>query len=79
MLLVGSHLISWIAGGIILLTTLLMRTTRRPHALAFSLIGYGGAGFIAHGLGQPAVMPSAVGAVAMGALGYLLQPRRRAV
>jgi CHASE2 domain-containing sensor protein len=76
MLLINSHLIGWIAGGLILLTSLLMRTTRRPYALAFALIGYGGAGFVAHGLGQPPLTPSLIGLVAMGALGYLLQPRR---
>ena len=76
MMPVASHLISWILGGVILLTTLFMRTTVRPYALAFALIGYGGAGFAAHGLGQPVLAPSAIGAVVLGALGYLLQPRR---
>lgn len=76
MLLVNSHLIAWIAGGLILLTSLLMRSKLRPYALSFALIGYGGAGFVAHGLGLDAVLPSVVSLVAMGALGYLLQPQR---
>ena len=76
MMPVASHLISWILGGVILLTTLFMRTTVRPYALAFALIGYGGAGFVALGLGKPVLLPSAVAAVLMGALGYLLQSRR---
>jgi uncharacterized protein (DUF2062 family) len=75
MLPVASHLISWFLGGVVLLTTLFMRTTVRPYALAFALIGYGGAGFVAYGLGQPVLLPSAVAAVVLGLLGYLIQPR----
>ncbi|MET0341986.1 MAG: hypothetical protein ABW252_13355 [Polyangiales bacterium] len=76
MLLVHGYLIAWLVGGVGLLTMLLLRTTRRPAGLLLALIGFGGAGFVAEGVGLPSSLQSAVlGAVIFGVVGYVLQPR----
>lgn len=50
MALVYGYLIAWIAGGVGLITTLLLPIRRAPIPLLFGLLGFGGAGFAAHGL-----------------------------
>ena len=78
-MLVHGYLISWLVGGLGLLTMILLRTRRQPAALMLALIGFGGAGFIAQGLGLPSSLQSAMlGATIMGVVGYVLQPRTRA-
>jgi hypothetical protein len=76
-----AYLIAWMAGGIALWTMLLLQTRRRPIALAFALVGFGGAGFLAQGLGiepwhvvlSSALLASAVG----GLLGYVVERLER--
>ena len=76
-MLVHAYLISWLFGGLGLLTMILLRTRRQPAALMLTLIGFGGAGFIAQGIGLPSSLESAMlGATIMGVVGYVLQPRR---
>lgn len=72
-----SFFASWLAGGVVLLTSLLLRTRIKPYALAFALIGYGGAGLAAQVLALAPWRETAAGAVAcalaLGLLGYVLQ------
>lgn len=76
LLLVHGYLICWLVGGVGLLTMLLLRTARRPAGLLLALIGFGGAGFVAEGVGLPSSLESAVlGAIILGVVGYVLQPR----
>jgi uncharacterized membrane protein YjjB (DUF3815 family) len=80
LLLVHGYLISWLVGGIGLLIMLLLRTERRPAGLLLALMGFGGAGFAAEGLGLPSSLQSAMlGATILGVVGYVLQPRTRTV
>lgn len=76
-----AYLIAWIAGGVALWTMLLLQTRRRPIALSFALVGFGGAGFLAQGLGvEPwhLVLSSAAGAAVLaGALGYVVERLER--
>jgi hypothetical protein len=76
-----AYLMAWMAGGVALWTMLLLQTRRRPIALAFALVGFGGAGFLAQGLGvEPwhAVLSSAALAGALGgALGYAVERLER--
>jgi CHASE2 domain-containing sensor protein len=76
-----AYLIAWMAGGVALWTMLLLSTRRRPIALAFALVGFGGAGFLAQGIGvEPwqTVLSSALGAaVIAGALGYVVERLER--
>ena len=75
-MLVHGYLISWLIGGLGLLTMILLRTRRQPAALMLALIGFGGAGFVAQGLGLPSSLQSAMlGATILGVVGYVLQPR----
>ncbi len=75
MTIVYGYLIAWIAGGVALITTLLLRTPGALLALALALIGFGGAGFLAQGFGgAPAPAPAIAGGAAfvLGALGFAI-------
>lgn len=79
LLLVHGYLICWLVGGVGLLTMLLLRTARGAAGLLLALIGFGGAGFIAEGMGQSSSLQSAVlGALVLGLVGYVLALRPRA-
>ena len=79
-MLVHGYLISWLVGGLGLLTMILLRTRRQPAALMLALIGFGGTGFVAQGLGLPSSLQSAMlGATILGVVGYALQPRTASV
>lgn len=76
MALTFSYLAAWIAGGIALLTILLLGTARRPYSLAFALIGYGGAGTVSVALGLPvlhALAAAGAGGAVLGGFGLLMQ------
>ena len=75
--LLFSYFGAWLAGGVALLTMLLLGTKRRPLWLAFALMGYGGVGIAARALGfQPwqRALGAAIGcAFVLALLGYVLQ------
>jgi hypothetical protein len=76
-----AYLIAWIVGGLALWTMLLLSTRRRPIALAFALMGFGGGGFLAQGLGvtpsQSVLMTAIAAAAAAWLLGYIVERLER--
>ena len=71
------YLAAWIAGGVALGTVLLVRSSRKPYALPFALLGFGGVGFTTRALGYHAwdatLANACIACVLAAALGYLLQ------
>lgn len=69
-----SYLVTWILGGLVLVTVVFMRPQLRPYWLALSLMAFGATGFVALGLGVPALpltlVYAAVAGVVGGALGF---------
>jgi len=72
-----SFFAAWLAGGVVLLTSLLLRTRTKPYALAFALMGYGGAGVAAQVLAlapwRETVGGAAACALVLALIGYMLQ------
>jgi hypothetical protein len=64
-----SYLVSWILGGLVLVTIVFMRPQLRPYWLALALMGFGATGFVTLGLGVPALPLTLVYAALAGLLG----------
>lgn len=73
-MLTYSYLVTWILGGLVLVTVLFMRPRLRPYWLALALMAFGATGFVTLGLGVPAVpltlVYAALAALLGGALGF---------
>jgi hypothetical protein len=73
-------LATWIAGGVVLATLLLVRSERQPFALAFALLGFGGGGFAARALGyaswQVTLASALLACLLLAGFGYALQRLR---
>jgi hypothetical protein len=65
-------LVTWILGGLVLVTVVFMRPQLRPYWLGLGLMGFGATGFVALGLGVPALPLTLVYAAIAGIVGGAL-------
>jgi hypothetical protein len=68
-LLTYSYLVTWILGGLVLVTVIFIRPQLRPYWLALALMAFGATGFVTLGLGVPALPLTLVYAAVAGVLG----------
>jgi hypothetical protein len=72
-----SYLVTWILGGLVLVTVVFIRPQLRPYWLALALMAFGATGFVTLGLGVPALpltlLYAALAGLAGGALGFGLE------
>jgi hypothetical protein len=66
-----AYLVTWILGGLALLTIVFMRTQRRPYWLAIGLMAFGATGFVMLGSKLAPLPQTAIYAGALGVLGAL--------
>jgi hypothetical protein len=64
-----AYLVSWIVGGLVLVTLLLLRTQWQPLWLSVGLMAFGAAGFLALGLGLGGWHVTLASAVLAGLVG----------
>lgn len=73
-MLTYSYLVTWILGGLVLVTVVFMRPQLRPYWLALALMAFGATGFVTLGLGVPALpltlVYAALASVVGGGLGF---------
>lgn len=73
MTLTYSYLVSWILGGLTLVTIVFLRTRRRPYWLSLALMSFGATGFLALGFAagptQQTLLYAGVAALCGAALG----------
>lgn len=81
-MLTYSYLVTWILGGLVLVTVVFIRPQLQPYWLALALIAFGATGFVTLGLGVPALpltfVYAALAGLVGGALGFgieRLKPR----
>lgn len=68
-MLTYAYLVTWILGGLVLVTIAFMRPRRRPYWLALALMAFGASGFLSLGFGVPPLPLTLVYAGLSGSLG----------
>jgi hypothetical protein len=67
-----SYLVTWILGGLVLVTVVFMRPQLRPYWLAMALMAFGATGFVTLGLGVPRLPLTLIYAAIAGLVGGAL-------
>lgn len=71
-MLTYAYLVTWILGGLVLVTIVFMRPQRRPYWLALALMAFGATGFLSLGFGVPELPLTLVYAGVAALLGVAL-------